>query len=102
TAVTTDFDFGGTAASLIPLLPASWTKSAIEFTTTGGAAVSSAIINGSILVDYIGHGSSEIWGSHDEFFSSDATALTNGNRLSFVVAMTCLNGYFHDLYTMSM
>src|SRR5205823_4430278 len=64
TDVSTDFDFGGTAASLIPLLPASWTKSTIDFTTTGGAAVSSAINNGSILVDYIGHGSSEIWGSH--------------------------------------
>jgi uncharacterized repeat protein (TIGR01451 family) len=102
TDVSTDFNFAGAAASLVPLLPASWTKSTIDFTNTGGAAVSSAINNGSILVDYIGHGSSEIWGSHNEFFSSDATALTNGNRLPFVVAMTCLNGYFHDLYSTSM
>jgi uncharacterized repeat protein (TIGR01451 family) len=102
TDVSTDFNFAGAAASLVPLLPPSWSKSTIDFTNSGGAAVSSAINNGTILVDYVGHGSSEIWGSHNEFFSSDATALTNGNRLPFVVAMTCLNGYFHDLYTLSM
>jgi hypothetical protein len=30
------------------------------------------------------------------FDSEDVAALTNGARLPLFVAMTCLNGYFHD------
>jgi hypothetical protein len=32
------------------------------------------------------------------FSSYDASQLTNGNRLPFVVAMNCLNGMFHDFF----
>lgn len=34
--------------------------------------------------------------------SEDALGLTNGGRLPIVVAMTCLNGFFQDLYTYSL
>jgi hypothetical protein len=34
--------------------------------------------------------------------SSDASALTNGSRLPVVLAMNCLNGYFHDIFTESL
>src|SRR5262249_48917737 len=30
--------------------------------------------------------------------STDAAVLTNGAMLPFVVSMTCLNGYFQDIY----
>jgi hypothetical protein len=33
---------------------------------------------------------------------ADAGALTNGLRLPFVVSMTCLNGFFQDVYSDSL
>jgi hypothetical protein len=51
---------------------------------------------GKALVNYSGHGNVDVWTGAAIFTSSDATALTNGNKLSFVVVMDCLNGYFHD------
>ena len=54
-----------------------------------------SINEGKLLVNYIGHGSVELWRG-DVFTSDDVATLTNGARLPFFVAMTCLNGYFHD------
>ena len=54
-----------------------------------------------MLVNYIGHGSVEIWRGN-LITSDDANSLINGSRLPLVVAMTCLNGMFHDLYTESL
>jgi len=60
-------------------------------------AITNAFNDGSLIVNYTGHGSTEIWSN---FFSSFAArGLTNGNKLPFVVAMNCLNGYYHDLFT---
>lgn len=56
---------------------------------------------GQLLVNYNGHGSVQIWGSN-LFDDNAATALTNGGRLPFVVAMNCLNGFFHDVYSQSL
>lgn len=63
--------------------------------------VKSDIVNGfnsgPALVNYSGHGNVDVWTGAALFTSSDATALTNGtNKLSFVVVMDCLNGYFQD------
>jgi len=57
---------------------------------------------GSMIADYIGHGSVEIWGTNTVFQSPHAAALTNAPRLPFVVTMTCLNGFFHDVFSESM
>ena len=54
-----------------------------------------SINEGKLLVNYIGHGSVEFWRG-GVFSSDDVAALTNGARLPFFVAMTCLNGFFHD------
>jgi hypothetical protein len=52
-------------------------------------------------VTYVGHGSIEVW--QGSYFDSDyAEALTNGVRLPFFLDMTCLNGFFHDLYSESL
>jgi len=102
TDISTDFDFGAAAQSVAANLPSSWTTNTIDLTTNGTSAVTSGMNNGAAIVDYIGHGSIEIWGTHDVFGSANASALTNGNRLPFVVAMTCLNGFFHDVFTESM
>jgi hypothetical protein len=55
---------------------------------------------GSLLVNYVGHGSVEVM--RGMFSSDDARSLTNGSRLPFIVSMTCLNGFFHDVYTESL
>ena len=52
--------------------------------------------SGRAIVSYSGHGNVDVWTGAALFMSSDATALTNGNKLSFVVVMDCLNGYFQD------
>lgn len=36
------------------------------------------------------------------FGSWNASTLTNSDRLPFVVALNCLNGYYHDLFTLSL
>jgi hypothetical protein len=52
---------------------------------------------GPLLVNYVGHGTLEFWRG-DIFGSDDAEALTNGLRLPLVIGMTCLNGFFQDVY----
>jgi hypothetical protein len=53
---------------------------------------------GPFLVNYLGHGSVEVWDGL--FTTSQAAALTN-DHASIYVVMNCLNGFFHDLYTTS-
>jgi hypothetical protein len=98
-----EFDFAAVAASLAHQLPSSMTTQTIDFAHTVNAHsdVIDAMNSGSLLATYIGHASVEIW-ANNVFSSSDAMALTNGNRLPVVVALNCLNGYFHDVYTLSL
>ena len=56
---------------------------------------------GQLLVNYNGHGSVEIWGS-GLLDDTMAASLSNGNKLPMFVAMNCLNGFFHDVYTESL
>jgi len=49
---------------------------------------------GSLLVNYIGHGSIDKWGQDLIFTTDDVGALSNGNRLPVVLNMTCLTGLF--------
>ena len=57
---------------------------------------------GRALVSYAGHGNVDVWTGASLFRSVHALALTNGNRLSFVVVMDCLNGYFQDPVLLSL
>jgi MYXO-CTERM domain-containing protein len=67
--------------------------------TSTPTALYAKLNQGPFLVNYMGHGSVEVW---DGLFSdTDATALTNP-RLSIYVSMNCLNGFFHDVYTESL
>jgi hypothetical protein len=56
---------------------------------------------GQALANYSGHGNVDTWAG-GQFSASEAFALTNGNKLSFVVVMDCLNGYFQDPNLQSM
>jgi uncharacterized repeat protein (TIGR01451 family) len=90
------------SAHVAQQLPSSLTTAHIKAASTPNAAnaILGAFNNGSMIVNYTGHGSVEIWSNL--FSSYSATSLTNGTKLPFVVAMNCLNGYFHDLYTDSL
>jgi hypothetical protein len=56
---------------------------------------------GAALIDFTGHGSVGMWQSGAFFGSDDALSLANRD-LPLVIAMTCLNGWFHDIYQESL
>lgn len=47
------------------------------------------------LVNYIGHGSVEVWGDEKVLQASDASDLRNRGRFPIFTTFTCLNGYFN-------
>jgi hypothetical protein len=91
-------DFSGDTAAVKALLPGDLTVSQIF---TGGTAnadlLNSLNVQGQAIVNYTGHGSEAVWAG-GLFSSTDAGGLTNGSRVPFVVSMTCLNGFFQDVY----
>ncbi|MEO8033409.1 MAG: C25 family cysteine peptidase [Acidobacteriota bacterium] len=99
-------NFRGELQSARAALPAGLTPVNIDVAASGIGAARAQLLSqwndGASVIDYSGHGSVEVWTGNGLFGSSDASGLTNGTRLPVVVAMTCLNGYFHDLYTKSM
>jgi Peptidase family C25 len=59
------------------------------------ANIIASLNSGQSVTVYSGHGNVTFWRG-SIFTASDAMGLTSGNRLSFVVVMDCLNGYFAD------
>jgi hypothetical protein len=53
---------------------------------------------GPLVANYFGHGSVTVWTGAGLLDSDLATSLTNQNRPTLFVLMTCLNGYSHDAY----
>jgi hypothetical protein len=54
---------------------------------------------GEMIVHYNGHGSVTGWAGEYMLLPGDVALLTNADDLSFVLTMTCLNGYFsHPFY----
>ena len=102
------FGFAATNDAFQSLLPASMAVQRVNRapqpsgvpTTQPDSQVHADIIagfnQGRALVNYSGHGNVDVWTGASLFTTSDALALTNGNNLSFVVVMDCLNGYFQD------
>ena len=99
------FNFQGATSQLTALLPGGAQVSKIFRGQSDDATTSALLLNmlnkGQGLVNYFGHGSVELWDGN--LLTSEATAkLTNQSRLPFLIAMTCLNGYFQDVYTVSL
>jgi hypothetical protein len=100
-----DFDFERAAEEVRALLPAYVAVGKIFRDDFGSdtqvrEGLLRGIHRGPLLVNFIGHGSVEIWRGNI-LTSDDAGALVN-RGLPFFVSMTCLNGLFHDLYTESL
>jgi len=93
------FDFEAADTQLRSLIPASLTVTDIRRGQLGDADARSQLLaalnQGAKVVNYYGHGSTTVWTDAPILSSSDAAGLTNTGHLSFVVSMTCLNGYFH-------
>jgi hypothetical protein len=93
------FDFEWASKEMESLLPVNLAVEEIFRSRTNDETIRTRIIDsineGRLLVNYIGHGSVEIWRG-GIFNSNDVATLTNGARLPFFITMTCLNGYFHD------
>jgi hypothetical protein len=100
------FNFEGASEEVRALLPSSITVRKIFRGNFGSDAEAKeeflrGINQGPLLVNYMGHGSAEIWRG-EILTSDDAEGLINGMRLPFFVSMTCLNGVFQDVYTESL
>ncbi len=55
----------------------------------------SALNQGVGIINYVGHGSIQVWGDENVFDTEDADILINGQRLPIFTTFTCLNGYFN-------
>ena len=84
------------------LKPDNYDLDAVHYmvTHTDPIAARSAIVehmnNGKVLVNYIGHGSYTVWADEPLFSRNQVGLLTNTDRLSINLSMTCTDGFFHD------
>ncbi|HEX8089311.1 MAG TPA: C25 family cysteine peptidase [Blastocatellia bacterium] len=99
------FDFEGVSRRVKSLVPAGVPVREVLRSQLDDAAASRRTIeginSGARLVNYLGHGSVQVWRGN-LLTSSDAASLTNEKGLSLVVSMTCLNGFYHDPYLESL
>ena len=57
-------------------------------------AVINNLRNGNVITAYTGHGGTGQWAAEGLLRSDDVDRTTNPDRLTFMVALNCLNGYF--------
>jgi len=67
-----------------------------DYVATGPltADIKEEINQGTLIVNYSGHGSTQIWAGEVLFDTNDVPDLTNDDELAFMVNMTCMTGYF--------
>jgi hypothetical protein len=96
------FDFEGASEEIRGLLPSSLRVRKIYRGEFGSDAQVKTVLWGSInegplLVNFIGHGSLEIW--RGNILTADDAEVLSNSKLPFFVSMTCLNGYFQNPYS---
>lgn len=94
-----DSSFEELNEALIPYLPSGFGVDRVylgDYSNVSQATedIISHMDAGEILTNYVGHGSVTNWAGEYLFDSGDVPLLANPDRLTFVIAMTCLNGYF--------
>jgi hypothetical protein len=99
-------DFTVDTHKIAALLPPSIEATQILVTNldpeTARAQVQNALNSGQLLVNYLGHGSVEVWSGDTLLDDASAAALSNGSRLPVFLSFDCLNGFFQDVYTQSL
>jgi hypothetical protein len=94
------YDFVRGNQNIRQALPAEMSVTAINREDGEAAAVRQQIIDrinaGPLMVNFFGHGSTGVWTSGGIFRLDDAAGLTNEQRPSLMVMLTCLNGAFAD------
>jgi hypothetical protein len=92
-------DFEGLSEQVKAVLPATVTVTEL-FRGQLWDAATSTLTNqlnlGQAVVNYIGHGSNEVW--RGNLLTSDAALQLKHDRLPLWLPMTCLNGYFQAPY----
>lgn len=96
----TNFNFEAASDTLGCLLPASIGVQKVYRGNYAPSDVHDQIVNGvnqgPLLVNFIGHGSVEVWTGDQILSTSDAATFNNGTRLPVFLMMTCLNGYYQN------
>jgi hypothetical protein len=96
----TNFNFEAASDALGSLLPATIGVQKIYRGDNAPSDVHDQIVNGvnqgPLLVNYMGHGSVEVWTGDPLLSTSDTAAFNNGTRLPVFLMMTCLNGYYEN------
>jgi hypothetical protein len=98
-----DFHMG--AEALAADVPAGYEVVDVDAQSEGAAAAHEQLLSDfrdALVIDYIGHGSVDSWSNGRLLGPDDVAALPAASRPPIVVAMTCLNGYFHDVYAESL
>ena len=93
-----DYDFEAASRTLFGLIPPTWTVQEVKRAEgPTDAAVRTRLLEalgrGPTIVNFFGHGATNIWTSGEILSSKHVSSLRN-DRLSLYVMMTCLNGYF--------
>ncbi|MEK6301611.1 MAG: FG-GAP-like repeat-containing protein [Acidobacteriota bacterium] len=92
------FDFEQASSQLRGLVPAGTNVQEIFRGRLDDASAKKQLISlinaGQSIVNYTGHGSTNVWRSL--FTTEDARSLNNRQALPLFVTMTCLNGFFQD------
>ncbi|MEW5807147.1 MAG: C25 family cysteine peptidase [Acidobacteriota bacterium] len=60
--------------------------------------IKNAINSGTVITNYVGHGSFTRWSNDTIFTTDDVPTLTNGNMLPWLTASNCLTAGFHHAY----
>jgi hypothetical protein len=92
------YNFESATDGVQALLPAGTSVARVNRRAQDAATVRSQIVSGvnsgPLVVNWMGHGSIDVWTGDGLLRGSDAPALQNGSRLPLFVMMTCLNGYY--------
>ncbi len=92
------YNFESATDGVQALLPAGASVARVNRRAQDAATVRSQIVSGvnagPLVVNWMGHGSIDVWTGDGLLRGADAPALQNGSRLPLFVLMTCLNGYY--------
>jgi len=94
-------DFEAADSQLQALLPANLSVTDIRRGQVGDSTARTQLLDalnlGAKLVNYYGHGSTLVWTNASILTAADAASMANTDRLALFDAMTCFNGFFHDV-----